>query len=293
MARELAMGIALTTDPDTSRLRLAHFCDAVHRATGLRIVKQGLFQYHRLLSELESGQLDLVWLPPLLALRSTGQGIVAPLALPIRHGVSTYSTALFTRPDSPITNVAELVGASAAWVDPQSAAGYLVVRSLLRSRGVSLQQAFTHNTFYGSHEAVVDAVLSGAADVGATFVYQADDTGQTSPPAPSSRAPGRPAAHSAGWGDRSVRVLLVAGSIPSDMLAARTQLEPEIRGALQDSLVTGEHPEVIEAANALLGAEGFIATSREHLERLATILSALDAEPLSVRPQAAIVRGST
>ena len=280
------MGIALTTDPDKCQRQLAQFCDAVEQATRLRITRQRVHPYQRLLAEVEDGTLDLVWLPPLLALRSTGRGVVAPLALPVRHGVSTYSSALFCHPDSPIESVTTLHGANAAWVDAQSAAGYLVIRSLLRSRGVVLENAFDRNTFYGSHDAVVEAVLSGKADVGATFVYQAEDsTPDTVWPTPS-RSTGRIPEKSAGWKERDVRVLLMAGSIPSDMLAARSQLEPEIRGALQDSLVTGEHPEVIHAANALLGAEGFIAPSREHLDGLMTMLSGLEHEPESVRSRA-------
>jgi phosphonate transport system substrate-binding protein len=272
MGRQLRLGIALTTDPERSRERLERFCEAVEAATGLQIGTRGLYPYHQLLAALEGGELDLVWLPPLLALRSTGQGVVRPLAIPIRHGVSTYSTALFARPDSTLTDVTQLANVRAAWVDPQSAAGYHVIRALLKSRGIDLDAAFGENTFLGSHDAVVDAVLSGTADVGATFYHEPS-------PGPESDAPPK----SAGWKDRRVRVLLVAGAIPSDMLAARAELEPEIRGKLQDSLVTGEHPSVVAAANALLGADGFVAPSGAHLEALTTILSGLEVEPAASR----------
>jgi phosphonate transport system substrate-binding protein len=207
-------------------------------------------------------------LPPILALRSTGRALVTPLALPVRHGVSTYSTALFARADAWVGDAGELRRARAAWVDPQSAAGYLVIRALLRSRGMDLTELFGENTFYGSHEAVVEAVFDGRADVGATFVHEPVKSG---------------GAQRAGWRDRDVRVLAMADSIPSDMLAARADLEPEIRGRLQDSLVGVEHPEVVKAATELFGAEAFRAPSQEHLDALTTILGELEEAPPSRR----------
>jgi len=268
MNRALAIGIALTSDPERARARLGHLASTLERATGLRLERQVAYPYHRLLDALEAGELDLVWLPPMLALRSTGRGLVTPLALPVRHGVCTYSTALFTRPDAPVTEVTALRRARAAWVDPQSAAGYLVIRALLRSRGLDLTALFEENTFYGSHDAVVEAVFEGRADVGATFVHE--------------RADGR-GEQRAGWRDHQVQVLAMADSIPSDMLAARAELEPEIRGRLQDSLVGGEHPDVVRAATELFGAESFRAPSREHLDGLTTILGELEDAPPSRR----------
>lgn len=271
MPRALRVGVALTTDPEESRVRLERFCDAVEAALDLRVTTRGLFPYHRVVSELEAGLLDLVWLPPLLALRSTGRGLVTPLALPVRHGVSSYGAALFARADTPLRTADDLEGLRAAWVDPRSAAGYLVIRASLRSSGIDLRAAFGHDAFLGTHRAVVDAVMRGEADVGATFVYPSDDARPDAPP------------RSAGWGDAPVRVLHTASAIPSDMLAARADLEPGVRGALQDALVTGEWPEVVAAATAMLGAEAFVAPSREHLDALTTMLSELEEEPVSVR----------
>jgi len=171
MGRDLAVGIALTTDPERARGKLARFCRGLAEASGLTVHAHGMFHYHHLSTALDEGKLDLVWLPPLLALRATGKGSIVPIALPVRHGVSTYSTALFSRPDSSIRGIEDLKGVRAAWVDPHSASGYLVIRALLRSRGVDLAAAFAKNVFLGAHDAVVKVVLAGQADVGATFAY--------------------------------------------------------------------------------------------------------------------------
>jgi phosphonate transport system substrate-binding protein len=271
MARELAVGIALSTDPERTRDKLARFCRGIAAASGLSVKAHGMFHYHHLITALEQGKLDLVWLPPLLALRSTGRGLVTPLALPVRHGVSTYSTALFTRPDSNIHTIADLDGVSAAWVDPHSASGYLVIRALLRSKGVDLGTAFGSNTFAGAHAAVVKLVLAGHADVGATFAYFEDDSSSA-------------ALKSAGWQDAEVRVICVAGSIPSDMIAAREGLDPATHAVVQRALVSGEDGDLALAAGDLLGAEGFVAPSEAHLDALSEILRGLEDEATSTRP---------
>lgn len=235
------------------------------------VAAHGMWHYHHLLEAVVSDQVQLVWLPPVLALRATGQGTIVPIALPVRHGVSTYSTALFTRASSPIRKVEDLHNLRAAWVDRQSASGYLIIRALLRSKGVDVDAAFTSNQFYGAHDAVADAVLNEEADVGSTFVYLDPDssTGIAFP-------------KSAGWGDRKVHVIAYAGSIPSDMVAVNKTLSQELRDKLQDALVSSEHEDLQHAARRLLGADSFIPPLRAHLEPLVDILKNL--EPESVGP---------
>jgi phosphonate transport system substrate-binding protein len=265
MGDGLAVGIALTTDPERSRSLLEDFCRCLEQAAGVRVTAHGMWHYHHLLEALSAGQLDLVWLPPILALRATSRAGCIPIAIPIRHGVSTYSSALFTRPGSAYRTIADLRGARAAWVDRQSAAGYLIIRALLRSKGVDLAQAFTHEKFLGTHDAVAGAVLDGEVDVGATFVYLDEDLPG------GARFP-----RSAGWGSAEVHIICHAGSIPSDMLAVKNTLpEPTVQ-LIQRALIELRDPELARAARNLLGAEGFVAPDERHLERLLHILDHLE-----------------
>jgi phosphonate transport system substrate-binding protein len=263
MADTLAVGIALTTDPDRSRGLLEEFCRCLSSASGLEVTAHGMWHYHHLLEALQDGQLDLVWLPPVLALRATGNGYCVPLVLPVRHGVSTYSTALFTRADSPIRSVKDLVGVSAAWVDRQSAAGYLIIRALLRSKGIDLDEAFEHEKFLGTHDAVAAAVEDGEVDVGATFVYLDPDASTGAPRA-------------AGWGKSDVHMICYAGPIPSDMIAANRTMPEETQHLVRDALVGGDHPELARAARNLLTAASFVAPIKRHLDALLEVLDNLE-----------------
>jgi phosphonate transport system substrate-binding protein len=240
---------------------LDRFCEVLGAAAGCEVTAHELADYSDLLDAMQAGDVDIAWLPPVVALHATSRGKTVPIALPVRGGSAFYSTALFTRPDSRIRGLADLKGASAAWVDRHSAAGYLVIRASLRQRGIDPTHLFSSETFHGSHAAVGKAVLEGAADVGASFVHL---------------DPRRSRPRRAGWGDAPVRMLATAGPIPSDVIAATIRTPVLKIRAVQRALVTPPSEEMQAAAAALFGAEGFMEVSSEHLAPIQDLLAHLD-----------------
>jgi phosphate/phosphite/phosphonate ABC transporter binding protein len=255
----VGVGIALTTDPHMTRGLLQSLCLALTDATGVEVVPRGVATYSRLLEQLEAGEVDIVWLPPILALRATARERVAPIALPIRNGESSYHAALFSRSDSRIRRIEDLQGLRAAWVDQQSAAGHLIIRAHLEKAGVDLDEAFSENLFVGSHAAVTAAVDAGKADVGATFAYLEDE--------------GHP--RRAGWGSRRMQMIASAGPIPNDIIAARSGLSSLLVRLIQSALVDVHNAKLREAARVLLNAEGFAVPTPEHLEPLRDLIAGL------------------
>lgn len=255
----VSVGIALTTDPNMTRGLLDQFCLALSDATGVEVIPHGVTSYRSLLDQLANAEVDIVWLPPIPALRATANNCVAPIALPIRSGDTFYYAALFSRGDSSIREPKDLLGVNAAWVDPQSAAGYLIVRAYLELQAVDLKAAFAKNLFFGSHDAVTEAVVKGAADVGATYVYYDED-----------QRPKR-----AGWGDEDVHVVAKAGPIPNDFIAARKGLSGHLVRLVQSALVDKDNAPLREASRLLLTADGFALPTSEHLEPLQALLTGL------------------
>jgi phosphate/phosphite/phosphonate ABC transporter binding protein len=244
------------------RARLDLFCEALARALGVPVEAYGVAHYRELLDAMHEGQLDLAWLPPIIALRATARGRTLPIAIPVRGGAASFSSALFTRPGSSLKRPADLLGVRAAWVDRQSAAGYLVVRASLRAQGFDLERAFASESFLGSHDAVVQAVLGGAADVGATFVHL--DAARNN------------AVLRAGWGTATPQVIAYGGPIPNDVVAAGIHVPvPTIR-AVQRALCGAAHAPLRVAADKLMGAEGFVVPQPEHLDPLGRLLEYLD-----------------
>jgi phosphate/phosphite/phosphonate ABC transporter binding protein len=255
--------VALTSG--LSRGQLDEFCAALAAATGLQVDAVGVWYYHRLLEAMDVGDVDVAWLPPILAATAMIRGLAVPFALPVRGGVTSYSTALFARDDSRLRAVEDLAGVRAAWVDRQSASGYLLIRAHLRALGVDIERAISADRFTGSHEEVAQAVLDGSADVGASYVHLDPDDDR----------PMR-----AAWGDAGVRVLSYAGPIPADVIARSRRLDDKAQRRIEHALVSNQSPRLRDAARVLLGAEGFALPRPGHLDAVAALLPRLDEHAL-------------
>jgi phosphate/phosphite/phosphonate ABC transporter binding protein len=240
------LGLIPLGDGESAGERVRGFADAVSDALGCPVVLHASSDYRVLVSAIEQGLVDLAWLPPLSAARVTKSGACAPAAIAVRGGMTSYMTALVALGTSQIRSLADLKQVRAAWVDRESASGYVVIRAALRELGVSLVDAFTQEMFVRSHAEVVRALKSGQVDVGATCF------GLLGPTEP-------------------LRILAQAGPIPSDILAVHKSVAPEVRDRLERGLVEGSPAYVLRAARELMQAEAFARPTRAHglmLDRL-------------------------
>ncbi len=259
----MRVGVALTNG--STREHVDTFCRALGAATGLEVTGIALWHYHRLIESMEMGDVDVAWLPPILAAQAACDGRAIPLAVPVRGGVSSYSTALFVAESSRVRSHTELAGARAAWVDRQSVSGYLLIRAHLRSLGIDPESTFASDRFLGSHEAVVRAVIEGSADVGATFIHLDERPGRRAP-----------RILRAGWGEAGVRVIAHAGPIPSDVVAASARLGVGEARLVQEALLQGRHAGLRAGSLGLMGADIFVEPVAAHLRGLALLLPRLD-----------------
>ena len=227
---------------------------------GVRLQRFPAPSYRALADAMISGEVGVAWLPPILALEieSGGHGTVA--AIPLRHGVPTYRAAIITRPGGPKT-IAELAGARMAWVDAESAAGYVVPRLHLVASGFDLH-AFAHEEFLRSHLEVVTAVARGRFDAGATF---------------SNHDPRTQAVTTAGWTDvdgraiRDVGILATVGPIPNDALVISSLIPIPARLALT-RWVLDPPPRVRRLFSVVLASERLRAPEPEHFQMLRELL---------------------
>ena len=119
-----------------------------------------------------AAEAHVVWAPTSVAARlePTARAIFKV----VRHGLSTYRSALVARKED-LRTLDRLAGARAAWVDPLSFGGYVLVADHLRHRGIDPDRVFSSQTFYGSHPAALEAVADGKADVAAMTVSGAGE----------------------------------------------------------------------------------------------------------------------
>ncbi len=225
----------------------------VHRAADYRVVLTGL----------EQQLVDFAWLPPLVGGRALRAGLIDPVAIVMRYGDTEYRTALITRADSRIHELKDLRGVRVAWVDRESASGYVVLRAALMKAGVHLTDAFAHEVFLRSHAAVARAVMKGDVDVGATCGHVDKD---------GVRFARSPFAGDGGLSDTDLRAVFTAGPIPSDLFAVRRGVAPGIRLGIERALLQGLPARMQAAARALVHGDSFEIPTPEHRRMLEALL---------------------
>jgi len=87
----------------------------------------------------------------------------------VRGNSPYYWSAIVVRKDSGIKNVRQLEGKTIAWVDKNSAAGYVFPRAALIAAGLDPDKLFSKQVFAGKHDSAVLAVLNKSVDAAATF----------------------------------------------------------------------------------------------------------------------------
>ncbi len=207
---------------------LGRFCENLSEVSGLTVTGLPLRSYTELIDSGTRPGVDLYWAPPLVAVQLENRNVAVPLVAVTRSTRSSYHSALFTLSKGPLRTPADMQGVTVAWVSRESASGYFVPRWHLRSLGVSLKQSFSREIFCESHQAVTRAVLDGEADVGATHVAL-EPGGSALARAPWLALGARPS---------SVRVLLLVGPIPGDVIAAAEHVPLGTRQRLTAALLS-------------------------------------------------------
>lgn len=225
MERYLVFGYAAAS----TRADLARLVDVVAEHADVPVVARRFASYEELTRAVRARVVDLAWLPPIAFIAVERDGLVVPLASPARGAAGEaslgFTSVIVVRRRSLALGLRDLVGCRAAWVDPFSASGYVLPRLELDGAGVALA-SFASETFYGAHVEVVRAVATGQADFGGTYATY---------------GPRGEIVRSA-WRERpdlaaGVRVLARVGSLPSEVIAARSDMPAALQTVLTRALV--------------------------------------------------------
>jgi phosphate/phosphite/phosphonate ABC transporter binding protein len=194
------------------------------KAVGRGAVEVVVADYRSLVDTLCTGALDVAWMPPAAYVEAQRRG-ARVLAVSSRMGKPSYHAAIIARADAQIGGLDELRGRSIAWVDRDSASGYLfAMAEIQRTIGVA---ALGRQHFVGSHRAVCEAVADGWATAGSTYAVL-DDGGKIV---------------TGGWQERlgpraeEIKVVALTRPIPGDNLACRPGIDGELRAGLSRALI--------------------------------------------------------
>jgi len=216
----VVLGHAAPEARSKARTRMAALAARLSELSGVDVGVTPLGSYDRVAQMVHHGEIDLAWLSPISLVSLARNRRVVPVLSFRRQRLVHYRCAILVSSTSRATALDQLRG-RAAWVDRLSASGYVLPRIELGTHGVTPAA----ERFYGSHDGVVRAVASGRADFGATFAHVKAGTVS----GPWLKTPGLA---------RSIRVLDAFGEVPPDAIAARADLEPRVRDAVERGLRT-------------------------------------------------------
>jgi phosphonate transport system substrate-binding protein len=253
---------AVVSGLDEAPALLRRLCEELGELTPRIVIPQLLRSQADLALQISRGMVHIGWMPPLLALQLSQAGTAKVAFCSVRAGQSSYHSVLYTRRGTEVRTLADLAGRHAAWVERNSAAGYVIPRLRLASAGLNPDKLFGRESFHEAHAHAARAVFSGAADIGATFAVFDQRAGRLV---------------RAGWQEAGIpldhaHLLATAGPIPSDGIVLSTKLPPDIAAELTGALaqLTRRCP---DAVRTLLGADEFAPPQAMHFDELAKLVT--------------------
>jgi len=222
--------------------------------------------YEALTRDVESGKVDLAWLPPVAYVKVDPDKVDPLLALERGRQIG-YKAALVVRSDSTYERIEDLQNARAAWVDAWSASGFVVPRVGMKKLGIDPRSFFRVEAFYGSHSAAIRAVIDGAADVTATHARP--------------KASGEEGFEGS-WtlvDGVAMRVLRTFGEVPSDLICVRKSVEEPLRTRVANAFKDAATSHKAEI-KAIFGADRFTDGSAAGYDELRSSLAEANAAGL-------------
>jgi phosphate/phosphite/phosphonate ABC transporter binding protein len=183
------------------------------------------------------------------------------LATQIADGASTYAGYIVVRDDGPLERIEDLRGRRFAFVDRNSASGYLYPLVYLQATGIRPETFFSAQTFAGNHEQAILQVLDRRADAAAVA-------------SPVLRMVQEELVDA-----KRLKILAKTGRIPFDAYCASPRLEQRIVDELRAGLLglstrTDEGRRVLAGLTAI---NGFVAVGDDHYDEVRRVAAIVEA----------------
>lgn len=176
---------------------------------------------------------------------------IEPIARPVdMDGGSTYHGIIIVRKDSGIKSINDMKGKRFAFVDSETTAGYLFPMIYFYQHGITDINSFLKEAYFaGTHEDVIYDVLNKKADVGAEKNTVLE----------------RLAVRDSAINENLV-ILARSPEVPENSLAVRSDMDNDLKKALQQSMLGMHEDPVGKEILKKFGAQKFIETKDEDYE---------------------------
>lgn len=171
----VVMGFAPSLDEEIVQEHGDKLAEILTAKTGIPIKAYVTNEYSALVTAMETGQVDVAWLPVLPLVQAEERAGAVVLLKAVRNNNPFYYGAIIVNENSPYYELEDLRGVTIAWGDPTSTSGHIFPKNGLIRMGIDPDGFFSDQLHTGSHDAVLRAVLTEQVDAGA--VYSNDTEG--------------------------------------------------------------------------------------------------------------------
>ena len=168
-SNEIVIGINPFTSPDEIKKMYQPLLARIFNSLGLKVRLMIVKDYLSLGEQIKKGTIDGGWFSPFAYITAAEMTPLDPVATPLINGKDYYNGYIIARKDSGIASLQDLSGKSFAYVDKNSASGYLYARHSMKEAGLDPENMFSNVSFAGSHDQVLYGVINGEFDAGATY----------------------------------------------------------------------------------------------------------------------------
>jgi phosphonate transport system substrate-binding protein len=164
----LKVGAIPAEDAQKTREAYKALVSYLEKKTGLKVELFVATDYSGVVEAMRSGKLDIAFFGPFSYVLAADKANAEAFAVENRKGTGTsYKSIIVANPEAGINSLEDLKGHTFAFVDPASASGNLIPRSVLKAKGINPEQEFKSVIYAGGHDAAELAVKNHKVDAGA------------------------------------------------------------------------------------------------------------------------------
>ncbi len=207
---EIIFGVNPFVSPQVIKENYVPILEQAAKSIGCKARVIIVSDYDALGKAVEQKMVDVGWFSPFAYVSTKERADIIPIVTPIVNKATSYLGYIVARNDSDIDSVNHMQGKRFGFVDKKSASGYVYPKALLVEQGKNPDTYFAETHFLGSHNRVIEEVLNGGIDAGATYSEAMD------------------AARKAGIPVDRLRIISQTEPIPKDVIAASPGFDEEI-----------------------------------------------------------------